>query len=262
MAQDKTYMNNTNLLIPDCYRMEWTVRARTIFRIFSPVGDDLSKPRAYLLAEADAGGKVEAMRLAYHGRDPVTAVFEAKDLFPYPELEPYSFVLQAKPETITPPDNAVATAWEDCLSLAAGLHLTVYKAGQEDKEGFIKVLKHLQEKDYTLGGVVRWSLQAVGPRTVQLALQGLPASIGRIKAKSRFQMDNFPAITLATFPVEMEFSSGHYIIGPRAVICAPNPAAVEGALQQDPTPALPGNGWQKLRGNLLPVPAYPGYWLN
>jgi hypothetical protein len=72
-------------------------------------------------------------------------------------------------------------------------------------------------------------------------------------------MDNFPAITLATFPVEMEFSSGHYIIGPRAVICAPNPAAVEGALQQDPTPALPGNGWQKLRGNLLPVPAYPGF---
>ena len=139
MAKDRTYISNTNLLIPDCYRMEWTVKARTIFRIFSPVGDDLSKLRAHLLAEADASGQVEAMRLAYHGRDPITAVFQAKDLFPWPELGLYSFALQTKPETITPPDNAVATAWEDCLTLAAGLHLTVYKAGQEDKEGFIKV---------------------------------------------------------------------------------------------------------------------------
>jgi hypothetical protein len=56
--------SNTNLLIPDCYRMEWTVKARTIFRIFSPVGDDLLKLRAHLLAEADASGQVEAMRLA------------------------------------------------------------------------------------------------------------------------------------------------------------------------------------------------------
>jgi hypothetical protein len=242
MVEDMRHMSNTDFLIPDCCRMEWAVKARTIFRIFSPVGEDLSKLRAYLLAEADASGQVEAMRLAYHGRDPITAVFQAKDLFPWPELGLYSFALQTKPETITPPDNAVATAWEDCLTLAAGLHLTVYKAGQEDKEGFIKVVKHLQEKDYTIGGVLRWSLQAIGPKSVQLVLQGLPASIGRIKAKSRFQMDNFPAITLATFPVEMEFSTGHYITGPRAVICAPNPAAVEEALQQDPTPALPGNG--------------------
>jgi hypothetical protein len=242
VPRDMRCMSNTDFLIPDCCRMEWAVKARTIFRIFSLVGEDLSKLRAYLQAEADANGQVEAMRLAYHGRDPITAVFQAKDLFPWPELALYSFALQTKPETITPPDNAVATAWEDCLTLAAGLHLVVYKAGQEDKAGFIKVLKHLQEKDYTIGGVLRWSLQAVGPKTVQLVLQGLPASIGRIKAKSRFQMDNFPAITLATFPVEMEFSTGHYITGPKAVICAPNPAAVEGALQQDPTPALPGNG--------------------
>jgi hypothetical protein len=242
VVRDIRCMSNTDFLIPVCCRMEWAVKAKTIFRIFSPVGEDLSKLRAYLLAEADANGQVEAMRLAFHGRDPITAVFQAKDLFPWPELGLYSFALQAKPETITPPDNAVATAWEDCLTLAAGLHLVIYKAGQEDKEGFIKVVKHLQEKDYTIGGVLRWSLQAVGPKTVQLVLQGLPASIGRIKAKSRFQMDNFPAITLATFPVEMEFSTGHYITGPKAVICAPNPAAVEGALQQDPTPALPGNG--------------------
>jgi hypothetical protein len=242
MVEDMPHISNSDYLIPVCCRMEWTVKARTIFRIFSPVGEDLSKLRAYLLAEADANGQVEAMRLAYHGRDPITAVFQAKDLFPWPELALYSFALQAKPENITPPDNAVATAWEDCLTLAAGLHLVVYKAGQEDKEGFIKVLKHLQEKDYTIGAVLRWSLQAVGPKAAQLVLQGLPASMGRIKAKSKFQMDNFPAITLATFPVEMEFSTGHYITGPKAVICAPNPAAVEGALQQDPTPALPGNG--------------------
>ncbi len=40
------------------------------------------KTPTHLLAEADASGQVEAMRLAYHGRDPITAVFQAKDLFP------------------------------------------------------------------------------------------------------------------------------------------------------------------------------------
>jgi hypothetical protein len=71
-------------------RMDWTIKAKNIFRIYTPVGEDLEKLRAYILLEAAANGRVDSMRISLHGNNPITATFRSKDLFPFPELGGYT----------------------------------------------------------------------------------------------------------------------------------------------------------------------------
>jgi len=71
-----------------------------------------------------------------------------------------------------PSDNAVATPWEDSLSLIESLYITIYKGQQEDREGLISSMKQLQDEDYNKGGVLRWIIQAAGPKGLAVDASG------------------------------------------------------------------------------------------
>jgi hypothetical protein len=96
-------------------------------------------------------------------------------------------------------------------------------------------MKTTTKEEYSVG-----SSKRLAQRDLQLTLQGLPASIARIKAKSQFKQDTCPAFALATFKIERTFSTGELVIGPKPVLCVPNPGDMEAMLRTDPSPILTG----------------------
>jgi hypothetical protein len=222
--------------------MDWRVQARSLYKMYIPTEDDLSKPRGYLLLEAEADGAVHGnMQLAVHGDDPITARFNTEDLFLDPELAGYEVSLEELPAAIKPQPNSSTTVWADFRDLVAKSEVAVAKDGQEAREPFLQLLDRKKKENYKNGAVIRWAIRAEASQAVILGLQGLPASLAYIRTKAQFSLDNCPAILLAAVPLEMTMSKAGLVVGPPPILFTAAPADTYRNLIEDPTPAVEGN---------------------
>jgi hypothetical protein len=165
--------------------MDWRVQARSLYKMYIPTEDDLSKPRGYLLLEAEPDGAVHGnMQLAVHGDDPITARFNTKDLFLDPELAGYEVSLEELPADIKPQPNSSTTVWADFQDLVAKSEVAVEKDGQEARGPLLQLLDRKKKENYKNGAVIRWAFRAEASQAVMLGLQGLPASLAHIRTKA------------------------------------------------------------------------------
>ncbi len=221
--------------------MEWPIKAKNVFRIYTLTDTGLTGIQASLLLEATPAGRVEdSMRIALHSDRLLTATFPAEAILRLPEVEGYELTWQLPADTVKIRYNTVASQWEDLASLIAGDHVTVVKDGQNKRDDLLRAIKAAQQTDYTQGAVLRWAIHAVEGRSLQLDLQGLPASGGKIKSRAQFRLDSCPAVLQATYPLTADFNQEETVNGPRPILCSPDPEATTVALCRDPRTALSG----------------------
>jgi hypothetical protein len=221
--------------------MDWRVHPRSLYKLFVPMEDDLSKPRGYILAEADADGAVHnAVQLAVHGDEPIVVKFNTSELFLEPELAGYEIMIEELPVSIKPQPNSSTTVWADFRDLVAKRDVAVTREGKDATEQILQTLERLKKQSYKRGAVLRWAIRADTTQSVFLCLQGLPASIAHIKSRAQFSLDNCPAILLASTPLEMPLSRAGLVVGPPPTLFTPAPDETIKNLKEDPTAALEG----------------------
>jgi hypothetical protein len=240
-----------NYCAGSCGQMDWKVHPRSLYKLFVPTEDDLSKPRGYLLAEADADGAVHnAMQLTVHGDEPIVVKFNTSDLFLEPELAGYEVTMEELPVSIKPQPNSSTTVWADFRDLVAKREVTVTREGEDATEQILQTLEQLRKQSYKRGAVLRWAIRADTTQTVILGLQGLPASIAHIKSRAQFSLDNCPAILLASTPLEMPLSRAGLVVGPPPTLFSPAPDETIESLKGDPTAALEGKAFYGQQSNI------------
>jgi hypothetical protein len=219
--------------------------------MYVPTEDDLSKPRGYILAEADADGTVHnTMQLAVHGDDLITAKFNTRDLFLDPELVDYEIGLEELAISIKTQPNSSTTVWADFWDLVAKREMAVTKDGKDATEQLLRILDRKKKENYKIGAVLRWAFRADTTQTVLLALQGLPASLPYIKSKAQFSLDSCPAILLASVQLEMPVSRARLVAGPPPILFTPTPEETFRNIKDDPSPAIEGED-TRLQGIML-----------
>lgn len=130
------------------------------------------------------------------------------------------------PRDIVLQHNATASEWEDLHSLLLANCISARcPDGQPDVDDDLanRLEAYAAKRGNSSGAVLRWALIIGSQGRLELALQGLPASIGVVKGKPSLLSDQTPTIQLANIPVWYQAFNGGVAAGPVPTLTAEDP---------------------------------------
>lgn len=193
------------------------------FETFQPPSPTDSGPHMTVLYDVRKRNKAHGnYRIVLAAKEVVIVDFPATDLFPFPDMRPYTLEIHLDASDLLFPLNRTSTAWHDFVTELQAGNILVTRDGSEDPADveFKALIDNLDHVDVSIQATYRWSIDVAKTGNFFLILQGLPAPKDTIADKPSFEADSAPTLCLANLPLRtVTFPSGCHSTGPIPVFC-------------------------------------------
>jgi len=220
----------------------WQLEPANRFRSYQSQDANHHELRAYLLLQLTDTGKAEDhYRIHVEGSEPLEAEFGGGDVSRKKEIKNFVFNVEIRPDDLDLRRNCMATAWGDLHEAVEEGRIGVALPGEADPAAaFRRTWAAITEADPDMGAAIRWAV--VGTDSgLKLELQALPAPAHCINRDPRLSNNACPAISLASFGLQIDMTPEGPLHGPKPILFARHLDRVQERLKQEPLRPAAGN---------------------